>query len=254
MKGLLEVCVDSTSSAISAYNGGADRLELCSGLVIGGITPTLSIFEQVKGIVSIPINVLIRPRFADFCYNEYEKQIILDDIAMFKKAGANGVVIGALLPNGELDIEFLKKCVEYASGIDVTLHRAFDVCIDPYKALEQVKQIGISTILTSGQESDCYKGRELIKNLIIKAEDKVCILVGGGVNDKIIEKMYDYTKATAYHMSGKIVKESKMEYRKDNVPMGIDSLSEFEIYQTDEQKVKKAKTMMDNLYNYYKQD
>lgn len=247
MSGLLEVCVDSVESAISAYKGGADRLELCSGLVIGGLTPTLAMFDEIKKRIPTPINVLIRPRFADFCYDEYEKQVILNEIKMFKKAGANGVVIGALLKNGELDTEFIKECVECARGIDVTLHRAFDVCKDPVKSLKQSISLGVNTILTSGQESDCTKGRELIKKLVELADGKIDILVGAGVSDEIIKDMYEYTKAISYHMSGKIIKQSCMEYRKENVPMGIESLSEFEIYSTDENKIRKAREVVDNI-------
>ena len=247
MKGLLEVCVDSVASAVSAYKGGADRLEFCSGLVIGGITPTLAMYDEVKKVAPIPVNVLIRPRFADFCYDEYEKQVILNEIKMFKDRGANGVVIGALLPNGELDVDFMKECVACADGIDVTLHRAFDVCKDPFKALEQSKEIGISTILTSGQQSNCVKGKDLIKQLVEKANGEIDILVGAGVDDTIIKQMYNDTKATSYHMSGKIIKQSDMIYRKENVPMGLDSLSEFEIYLTDEEKIRKAKDIIKQI-------
>lgn len=247
MKGLLEVCVDSVESAISAYKGGADRLEFCSGLVIGGITPTLSMYEKIKEVTSIPVNVLIRPRFADFCYDDYEKEVILNEIKMFKEVGANGVVIGALLPNGELDLEFMKNCIECAGEIDVTLHRAFDVCKNPFEVLEQSKKLGIKTILTSGQESNCVKGKELIKQLVQLSNNEIDILVGGGVDDVVIKQMYKDTKATSYHMSGKIIKQSQMIYRKDNVPMGLDSLSEFEIYSTSEEKVKKAREVIDLL-------
>ena len=166
---------------------------------------------------------------------------------MFKDRGANGVVIGALLPNGELDVEFMKECVACADGIDVTLHRAFDVCKDPFKALEQAKEIGINTILTSGQQSNCVKGKDLIKQLVEKANGEIDILVGAGVDDTIIKQMYDDTKATSYHMSGKIIKQSDMIYRKENVPMGLDSLSEFEIYLTDEEKIRKAREVIDSI-------
>lgn len=247
MKGLLEVCVDSVESAISASEGKADRLELCSGLVIGGITPTISMFDKIKDVCDTPINVLIRPRFADFLYDDYEKDIILSEIKMFAKAGANGVVIGALQKDGQLDIEFLKRCMDYAKGIDVTLHRAFDVCSDPFKAMDEAIELGIDTILTSGQESNCMKGKELIKQLVEKSGKKIDILVGSGVDETNIKQLHEETKAKFFHMSGKVIKQSQMQFRKQNVPMGIDSLSEFEIYCTDKQKIKKAKEIILNF-------
>lgn len=246
-RGLLESCVDSVESAIHASEGGADRLELCSGLVIGGITPPPSVFTEIQKYTKTPVNVLIRPRFGDFCYTSYEADVIAEDIRTFRALGVNGVVIGALTPQGELDLPMMERFMKAAEGVDVTLHRAFDMCRDPFQTLEEAKALGINTILTSGQEDSCSAGKELLRQLVEKAEGKVDILIGGGVNAEVIRKLCPYTGAASFHMSGKINLNSPMQYRKDNVHMGIPGLSEYEIYQTSAEKIREAKAVLTEL-------
>lgn len=235
----LEICVDSVESAINAEKGGTTRLELCSNLIIGGTTPTKSLFEEVKRNVNIPINVLIRPRFGDFLYSEYEINMIKNDIKMFKELGANAVVIGVLTKDGEIDIENMKKLMEKAEGMSVTFHRAFDVCKDPIKAFQQLKELGVKTILTSGQEDSCLKGKELLKKLVeLSNGNSPEILIGAGLNVGNAEEMAKYTGAKAFHLSAKKIKESKMIYKKEDVNMGLKEFSEFEILETDESVVR----------------
>lgn len=238
----LEICVDSVESAINAEKGGATRLELCSNLIIGGTTPTKSLFEEVVKNVSIPINVLIRPRFGDFLYSDYELDMIKNDIKMFKELGANAAVIGILTKDGEIDVENMNKLMEKAEGMSVTFHRAFDVCKDPIKAFQQLKELGVKTILTSGQEDSCLKGKELLKKLVELSnknnENTPEILIGAGLNTGNAEDMAKYTGAKAFHLSAKKVKESKMIYKKENVNMGLKEFSEFEILETDENAVR----------------
>ena len=133
---LLECCVDSVESACNAVQGGADRLELCSGLVIGGITPTLSLYEQIRLHTDLPIHTLIRPRFGDFLYSPEELSVMEREIRSFRRAGAQGVVIGCLTADGALDLEAMKRLLNAADGMSVTLHRAFDMCRDPFEALD----------------------------------------------------------------------------------------------------------------------
>ena len=147
---ILEACVDSVESAVSAIRGGANRLELCSNLVIGGTTPGVSQFQQIREICSIPIHVLIRPRYGDFLYTDYEFQMIAKDTAMFRRLGADGIVAGCLKPYGDLDVERMKVLREQAGDCHLTLHRAFDMCKDPFRTLEEAVAVGIQTILTSG--------------------------------------------------------------------------------------------------------
>lgn len=244
---LLEACVDSVESAVIATKNGAGRLELCANLIIGGTTPTLSLFEEVKKNCRNAVNVLIRPRFGDFCYSESEFEVIKKEIMQFKKAGADGAVIGFLKPDGSLDCERMKECMELAEGMRITLHRAFDVCKDPYETLEKAKELKVHTILTSGQESSALAGTGCLKKLKKQAEGKIAILAGSGITPENIEEIHNKTGITHFHMSGKRVTESRMIYRKANVPMGMDSVSEFEIWQTDGEKIARAAAVLERL-------
>lgn len=244
---VLECCADSYESALNAFRGGADRLELCGNLVIGGTTPSLYLFEEIRNNCNIKMHILIRPRFGDFLYSEYEKNIMKKEISAFRKAGAEGVVIGALTKEGELDVEMMKELIDSAGDMKVVLHRAFDVSKDPFETLEKAISLGIDTILTSGQQSNCLKGIELIKKLSLTAGDKLKIMPGAGVNTKVIEKFINETDVTCFHMSAKKIIESEMEFRNPNVSMGIESLSEYEIFRTDEEEVRKACNILRNL-------
>jgi copper homeostasis protein len=244
---ILEGCVDSVESAIIASRSGANRLELCSNLIIGGTTPSKWLFLEVKKYCDTKIHVLIRPRFGDFCYSDYEFNIMKEEVKMYRELGAEGIVFAILNPEGTLDLDRMSQIIALASTMSITLSRAFDVCVDPYAALVQAKELGIHSILTSGQKNSCLKGKELIGKLIQKAAGEVDILVAGGVCAEVINVMYPITLATSYHMSGKVVRESKMVYRKENVNMGLPSLSEYEIWQTEEQKIIEAKEVLDKI-------
>ena len=247
----LEICVDSVKSAINAERGKATRLELCSNLIIGGTTPTKSLFEEVKKNVNIPINVLIRPRFGDFLYSDYEVNIIKNEIKMFKKLGVDGIVVGILTKNGEIDLDNMKKFIEGAQDIPITFHRAFDVCREPLKAFYQLQELGVQNILTSGQSQDCLRGKKLLKELVKistkNSKNKTEILVGAGLNIENIDEIVNFTGATNFHFSGKRIKQSSMEYKKENVNMGLKEFSEFEILETDENLVKEVADYLSKL-------
>lgn len=244
---ILEVCVDSVESAINAENGGCNRLELCANLIIGGTTPSVSLFKEVKKHCNTKIHVLIRPRFGDFLYSDYEFEIIKDEIRTFRELGADGVVIGMLNSDGTLDIKRMKDLITLAEGMSVTLHRAFDVSEDPVTTLKQSIDLGIDTILTSGQKSNCVEGREMLSDLVKMSEGKIDILVAGGVTGDVIQNIYPLVGARSYHMSGKVIKNSKMEYRVEDVNIGIPAFSEYEIWQTDETLVRQVKEVLENI-------
>lgn len=247
----LEICVDSVESAINAERGKATRLELCSNLIIGGTTPTKSLFEEVKKNVNIPINVLIRPRFGDFLYSDYEVNIIKNEIKIFKKLGVDGIVVGILTKNGEIDLDNMKKFIEGAQDIPITFHRAFDVCREPLKAFYQLQELGVQNILTSGQSQDCLRGKKLLKELVKistkNSKNKTEILVGAGLNIENIDEIVNFTGATNFHFSGKRIKQSSMEYRKENVNMGLKEFSEFEILETDQNLVREVADYLSKL-------
>lgn len=246
MKKLLEVCVDSVESAVIAQEGGADRLEVCSNFVIGGTTPGVSQFKQIRKACDIKLNVLIRPRFGDFLYTEPEFLMIAEDVRMFRELGADGVVVGCLKPDGNLDLERMKKLRDCAEGMHMTLHRAFDVCKDPDQALQDAISLNIDTILTSGQEADCVKGKEVIKKLIAQAGDQIHILVGSGVNAEVIRKLSGEIHAAHFHMSGKEILKSGMTYRNERVNMGVEGMNEFEIFRTAKEKIVRAREALDS--------
>ncbi|MBQ6844828.1 MAG: copper homeostasis protein CutC [Agathobacter sp.] len=247
MKGyILECCVDSVESAIHAAKGGASRLELCSNLVIGGTTPDVALVKEIKKYTDIRIHALIRPRFGDFCYTEHEMEIMKSQIRALKEAGVEGIVIGILDTDGNLDVSKMQELLQETGGLSVTLHRAFDMCRDPFVALEQAISLGINTILTSGQKQSAWEGRELLAELVEKADGRIDIMAGAGINAGVIEQLIPVTKGNSYHMSGKVTLDSPMRYRKADVSMGLPSLSEYEIWQTSEAAVHEAVEILQN--------
>lgn len=247
MSYLLEICTDSVESAVRAQEGGADRIELCSGLVIGGLSPSPAMFRQIRMYTDLKIRVLLRPRFGDFCYDKYEFLTLKEEVEMFRDLGADGVVIGCLRPDGTLDLEQMEELVKAAGNAGITMHRAFDVCRDPYETMEQCISLGIDTILTSGQKSSAWEGRELLADLEKAAAGRIAILAGAGIGPSVIEKLASYAGIHSFHMSGKKVIDSRMSFRREGVPMGIPGFSEFEIWQTDAEEVKSARTVLDKL-------
>lgn len=242
----LECCVDSVESALAAAQGGADRLELCGALMIGGISPSLALFEQIRGCCQIPIRVLLRPRFGDFLYTQYEFEILKREVELFRKAGAEGIVIGCLMEDGALHMEQMRELSAAAGEMKITLHRAFDVCANPFQVYEQAKSLGIDTVLTSGQESSALAGMPLIKGLceMQKEIDGPKIMAGAGVTPEVIGQFLAETQVTDYHLSAKTILDSGMRYRKEGVPMGLPAMSEYSIFRTDSRIVAKAKKVL----------
>lgn len=238
---LIEGCVDSYASCAAACRGGADRLELCANLAIGGTTPSASLFKQVQRDCDVKINVLIRPRFGDFLYTEPEMEEMCEEIKMFRDLGANGVVIGTLTADGALDQEKMRRLMDCAGGIDVTLHRAFDMTRDPMDALEAAIALGCKTILTSGQEKDAAAGKDTLKAVYAQAAGRIDIMAGCGVKKWNIQEIHDHTGIVVFHTTGrKDPLDSGMVYRKSTVFMGLPSLSEYEVWQTDEQEFREC--------------
>ena len=215
--------------------------------MIGGLSPSQALYRKIREQADIPIRVLLRPRFGDFCYTDYEHEILKEEVRSFRKLGADGIVIGTMKPDGTLNLEQMKELMEEAQGMTVTLHRAFDMCQDPFQTLEEAKRIGIHTILTSGQKNVCTEGMDLLKELVEQAQGKTEILVGGGVDASVLPVLAEKTKAKAFHMSGKVSIESEMQYRKQDVSMGVASVSEYEIWRTSEKRIREARRVLDHL-------
>ncbi len=237
----LEVCVDSLASAQAAQEGGGTRLELCGNLIIGGTTPSFALFEAVREHCSLPVNVLIRPRFGDFLYSQAEYEQMCREISCFAEHGANAVVIGALQADGRLNRQQMQGLIRAAKGIRITMHRAFDVCADPMQTLQEALDLGVDTVLSSGQKANAWEGRGLLGELMQASSGRAQILIGAGVNAAVIRRLRtELPQADAFHLSGKEVLDSGMVYRNQEVNMGMPGISEFQIWQTSRTAIREA--------------
>ncbi len=248
MAKLLEICVDSLASARAAIRGGADRLELCSALAIGGLTPYAQLLRQIRSESDIPIRCLMRPRAGDFLYTGDEIAMMAAQIDDLRKLGADGFVIGCLDKQGDLDGAAMAPLLEAAKGAGLTLHRCIDVSRDPLKTYLDAKSKGIDTVLTSGAAGNCLEGMDTIGALLQlrDRENGPEVLIGAGVSAQVIDLFRTkFPAARAFHMSGKTNIESGMVFRRENVPMGLPGLDEWHIQQTSEEKVHAARMTLD---------
>ena len=239
---IIEICANSAQSCVEAEAGGAKRVELCAGIPEGGTTPSYGEIRMAQRLTSkIDINVIIRPRGGDFLYTEAEIGSMLLDIELCKQLGVHGVVFGCLTKEGDIDVPLMRRLIETAAPLSVTCHRAFDVCRDPFRAMEELIDLGCDRILTSGQQSDAVKGIPMIKQLVERADDRIIIMPGCGVREENIALIEQETGAKEFHTSARSVLYSRMEYRNDQVPRGSNVVtSEFQTVQTDREKVKRV--------------
>ena len=184
---MLEIAVFNIQSALLAAAAGAHRLELCENPYDGGTTPSYGTLKTVREKISIPVFPIIRPRGGDFLYSDAEYEVICKDVQLCKELGFDGVVIGLLHADGSIDKERTKKLVDLAYPLEVTFHRAFDRAAHPLQALEDIIACGCNRILTSGQVPNAWDGRELIKQLVEKADDRIIIMPGSGVRSSNIK-------------------------------------------------------------------
>ncbi|KAG0231311.1 hypothetical protein BGW42_000297 [Actinomortierella wolfii] len=236
---IVEVCLDSVASAIIAEKTGASRIELCAGLMEGGITPSAGLIRTVKAKTKLPVMVMIRPRGGDFCYDDDEFEAMLQDIALCHQLQVDGVVFGVLLPDGSVDVVRTRQLVEAAKPMMVTFHRAFDMVKDPFQALEDIIAIGgIQRILTSGCERSAYEGMDLLAELSAKANGRIIIMPGAGITERNVNKIVAATGAKEIHVGAGGIKESKMEYRNPYCSMGYAiSAPEYSLRVTSENKL-----------------
>jgi len=220
MKRMLEVCVESVEGGIAAQRGGADRVELCANLLEGGTTPSAGSIRLARSRLDIGLQVMIRPRGGDFCYSETEFEIMKQDIALAKDAGADGVVIGILRPDGTIDAERTKALADLARPLSVTFHRAFDMASDPHQAMEILIGLGIDRILTSGQEISALEGLELICELVRRAGNRIIIMPGGGITERNFAQILERSRAREIHIAALSPAEGPMQFRNDRCFMG----------------------------------
>ncbi len=220
MTAILEICIDSVEGAIAAQTGGAQRVELCDNLLEGGTTPSAGMLALTRQQIDIDLHVIIRPRGGDFCYSALEFAVMAHDIAHAKGLGANGVVIGLLNPDGTIDKPRTATLIELARPLSVTFHRAFDMAADPQQALEDLIDLGVDRLLTSGQESSALEGLDLITVLVQQAKGRIIIMPGGGVNARNLTKIVQQSGVSEVHMTARSTVESAMIHRSTRAFMG----------------------------------
>lgn len=244
---IVEVVVYNIESALKAQEGGADRIELCDNPGEGGTTPSMGTIEVVRANVSLDLYVMIRPRGGDFHYSSYEFHAMKRDIWQSQKASADGVVFGILNRDGTIDKKRCKELIERARPLKVTCHRAFDMTRDPFEALEDCIEVGFDRILTAGQQSQALKGLDLISELIKKADGRIAIMPGSGVNENTVEEIVKKSGAKEIHFSAAAQRSSVMDYKNPNITgMGSDEGSEFLVRTVDPGRVRQIRAKAEN--------
>lgn len=240
MERSLEICCYSVESAIKAEYAGANRIELCDNHTEGGTTPSYATIKYVINNLRIPVNVILRPRGGDFLYSDIEFEVMKEDALKMKELGVNGIVFGILTTTGEIDIDRTREILELTHPLECTFHRAFDMCQDHFKSLEQLKKLGIKRILTSGGKNTIYDGIELLSKLVEAAKNEIIIMPGSGINENTIEKILQETGAKEFHSSAKIFVNSDMNYLNPTVKMGKNqSIDEYKKISVDTNQIKK---------------
>ena len=217
---ILEMCIESVESAVASAEGGADRVELCANLLEGGTTPSLGSVRETRRRANIDLSVMVRPRGGDFCYSPEEFAVMREDVKVFREEGVDCLVFGLLNRDGTIDSERTAELIELAGPVPVTVHRAFDMCRDPFEGLETICSLGATRILTSGQEDTVLEGVDLIRDLVHRAGDRVVIMPGCGVTLKNCARIAAETGASEIHVAVVSAMESDMEFRNSRVYMG----------------------------------
>lgn len=221
---LLEICCYGLDSACIAQQAGADRLELCSAPAEGGLTPSAGLLRAVRSEIAIPVHPIVRPRGGDFCYSNGDFQVMLDDIAFLRDLGFPGLVIGILTEDGDVDMARMGQVMKQSSGMAVTFHRAFDMCRDPFHALDQLTDLGVARVLTSGQQPSAEQGVSLLGELNRYSRAPI-IMAGAGVRPSNVKCFMEQGLQEVHSSAGHLV-DSPMRYRKPGVAMSSDAAAD----------------------------
>lgn len=249
---IVEICCGTLASVLAAKEGGATRIELCSGLSEGGLTPSFGLIKAAVDAGIPQVNVLIRPRSGDFLYSEEEIKLMINDIKKAIEIGASGIVIGVLTENGDVDVAACRRLIEaanFAAEVHrkakpyITFHRAFDVSRDAKASLEAVISLGADCILTSGMAPSAVKGILVIKKLVDLAEDRVTIMAGAGINASNAADIVAATGVAAIHSTARKPVASRMKFRRPLVPMGAPGSDEYAPLSTSPDIVRKLLTI-----------
>lgn len=241
---IIEICVDSLASVQACAEGGADRIELCAGLVEGGTTPSAGFLKEARRLFPGRIMMMIRPRGGDFLYSPGEVDVMRHDIREARDGGADGVVFGCLTPEGEIDERITARLVQEAAGMDVTFHRAFDVSRDLAASLERLITLGIPRVLTSGGRPSVPEGIPVIASLVRQSAGRITILPGGGIQAAAVQETIAATGVSECHLSARRPAESGMIHRRPDIPMGATVVpGEYEQKTASAELVHMAKTL-----------
>ncbi|ANS86227.1 Copper homeostasis protein CutC [Vibrio scophthalmi] len=235
----IEVCIDNLESLHQAIAGGADRIELCSSLALGGLTPSFGFMQRAAALSTIPIYAMIRPRQGDFIYDQDDIDAMLLDIKAAAQAGLQGVVFGVLTAQGHINMAQAERLIATATecNLGVTFHRAIDQCSDIEQAIEQIAQLGCERILTSGLAANVEQGLPVLKQMVAQANGRFSIMAGAGLTAENVVAITAQTGVTQVHLSGKSTRPSLMETLSDEVKMGNNSIDDFIIPVTDVNKI-----------------
>lgn len=217
----LEICIDCIESALAAETGGADRIEICGSLAAGGTTPSVGLVQQCLQRCQLPSVVMIRPHDGGFVYSEDDMSTMLNDIAAMKKLGVQGLVLGALTAEGNIDVRTMQRLIEAAGSMQVTFHRAFDMVRDPLRAMDEIIGLGVDRLLTSGQKTCAEEGVSLIQQLVVRADGRLSVMAGAGVNASNVRRIIEVTEVTEIHASASISRTS--DFALQEVRFGDDS-------------------------------
>lgn len=243
MSKTLEICTGDPVGIEAAIAGGADRIELCSGLAEGGLTPSIGAIRYAASR-PVTVNVLIRPRPGDFVYNPVEIELMVADIEEAVRCGADGIVVGALTPDGDVDMDACRRFIEASQGRNATFHRAFDVCRNPFQALEDVISLGFDRILTSGQASDALQGADIISRLHDKAAGRIRIMAGAGVKPENAAEILTLSRCDDLHASARSLIPSGMAQNSGEASMGSADTSDGSRMATDRNIVAQLKSIL----------
>ncbi|MGF1753524.1 copper homeostasis protein CutC [Vibrio makurazakiensis] len=244
----IEVCIDNLESLHNAILGGADRIELCSSLALGGLTPSFGMMKQAASISTVPVYAMIRPRQGDFIFDNDDMHCMLNDIEASSSAGLHGVVLGVLTADGGIDIPKMQQLSEkaHALKLGITFHRAIDQCSDYQLALEQVIELGCERVLTSGLASNAALGIDVLANMVTQAKGRIDIMAGAGVSAENAIAIKNATKVPALHLSGKSTRPSVMN-QSSSAKMGSDNVDDYQIPVTDINKISAIKAALSAL-------
>jgi copper homeostasis protein len=217
---LVEACVDGIRSAQAAVTGGASRMELCVDRGSGGLTPSSGMIESIRSITALPLAILIRPRAGDFLYDSAEYALMRRDVMNCRELGAEAVVLGIAKADGTIDLSRTAELTALARPMDVVFHRAFDLTPNVHEALDQLIELGIDRVLTSGAASTAQEGIPVIGRLVDQAAGRITILAGGGIRPANAREIVERTGVTEIHLSGSSSVESSMHFRRDGVVLG----------------------------------